>query len=309
MEVDVLLNQFSPHVDENFLDLFYHEIQSFELDGSNTKINLHTLKIENNIFVYSELVEKLFDCIVTYCLSRKELEIYKNNKGIYVKAIQRLRKWENNDGELGEVLLYCFLESHLRAPKIFTKMELKTSPNDYVKGSDGVHVLQVDKNNFQLIFGESKLEKTFQRCLYDAFNSINDFITRNTNNIHDEIRLLNTHLEKESISPALYNVLKKIIIPSAREEEIFKDNAFGIFAGFEITVDEDSRKLSNSEFRKMIRAKIKSEVESQYSYIQKKIDEHKLYGTTFYVYAFPFVEISNTRKRIIRNLMEATNDF
>jgi len=304
-----LLNEFNPYVDDNFLDLFYHEIKSFELDGLNTKVNLHTLKIENNAFAYSELVDKLFDCVVTYCLSRKELEVYKNNKGIYVKAIQKLRKWENNDGELGEVLLYCFLESHLRAPKIFTKMELKTSPNDYVKGSDGVHILQIDQNNYQLIFGESKLEKSLQKALYSAFVSISDFLNRNTNNIHDEIKLLNTHLERESISPALYDALKKIIFPSAREEEIFKDNAFGIFVGFEISVDDESRKLSNSEFRKLIRSKIKTEVESQYGYIQKKIKEYNLHGTTFYVYAFPFVEIGDTRKRIIKNLMEANNDF
>ncbi|MEK3824807.1 Hachiman antiphage defense system protein HamA [Paenibacillus sp. FSL K6-1558] len=304
-----MLNEFNPYVDDNFLDLFYHEIKNFDLDGLNTKVNLHTLKIENNAFVYSELVDKLFDCVVTYCLSRKELEVYKNNRGVYVKAIQKLRKWEHNDGELGEVLLYCFLESHLRAPKIFTKMELKTSPNDYVKGSDGVHILQIDHNNYQLIFGESKLEKSLQRALYDAFGSINDFMNRGTNNIHDEIKLLNTHLERESISPNLYEILKKIIFPSAREEEIFKDNAFGIFVGFEVSIDEESRKLSNSEFRKLIRSKIKAEVESQYSYIQKKIKEYNLHGISFYVYAFPFVEISDTRKRIIKNLMEANNDF
>lgn len=304
-----MLSQFNPDVEESFLDLFYHEIKNIDLDGVNTKLNLHILKIENNEFVYSDLVDKLFDCIVTYCLSKKELDIYKNNRGIYVKAVQKLRKWESNDGELGEILLYCFLESHLRAPKIFTKMELKTSPNDYVKGADGVHILQIDHNNFQLIFGESKLEGTLQKAIYSAFNSINEFINRDKNNIHDEIRLLNTHLERESISPSLYSVLKKIIMPSAREDEVFKDNAFGIFVGFEITVDEDSRKLSNSEFRKMIRSKIKAEVENQINYIQKKINEHKLHGISFYIYAFPFVHISKTRKRIIKNLMEANNDF
>jgi len=48
------------------------------------------------------------------------------------------------------------LETHLNAPKILTKLEVKTAPNDYVKGADGVHLLQLNEQDFQLILGEAK---------------------------------------------------------------------------------------------------------------------------------------------------------
>ena len=61
-------------------------------------------------------------------------------------------------GKLGEILLYLFLENKLDAPKLLSKVELKTSGNQYVFGSDGVHLFQLDNKNFQLILGESKIK-------------------------------------------------------------------------------------------------------------------------------------------------------
>ena len=36
-------------------------------------------------------------------------------------ARKKFKECLNNTGELGELLLYCFLEGHLNAPKIFNK--------------------------------------------------------------------------------------------------------------------------------------------------------------------------------------------
>ncbi len=298
-------------VNKDFLELFYHEIDNLIIDEHSTRLNLHILKIENNKFSYFELVDSLFDGIVTYSLSRKELDLYKNSIGgqKYVKAVQKLRNYESNEGELGEILLYCFLDSHLNAPKVFTKLELKTSNNDYIKGSDGVHLLKLDSKNYQLIFGESKLKKNLRDSLYDAFKSINEFITRKNNNIHHEIKLLNSNLEKEAINDELYKFLKKVIMPSPAIDEIYKDNAFAIFVGFDVKIDDKTKKLPNHEFRNKIRSQIKNKVEERIDYIKKKIKDYDLYGNCFYIYAFPFIKLEETRKRVIKNLKEANNDF
>ena len=295
---------------KEFIDLFYEDLSNEPIDGCDTKINLHILKIENNRFCYSELVDNLFDNIVTYSLSRKELKLLKEKHGTaYTRAVQKLRKYEENEGELGEILLYCFLECHLNAPKVFTKLELKTSSNEYVKGSDGVHILKIDEKNYQLVFGESKLRDKLTRALYDSFKSIKDFIDRPDNNINDEIHLLNTNLEKEAADDELYDFLKKIIVPKASDEEVFKDNAFGILVGFDIEIDDDIKKLENREFREKIREKIKSEVLSRKDYIKNKINELGLRGYSFYIYAIPFTDLAETRKKAIKHLKGASNDF
>ncbi len=297
-------------IGSEFLDLFYHEIKDHSIVGFNTTLNLHILKIINNKFAYYELVDALEDCIVTYCLSSKELQKLSKNVGKkYTRAVRKLRKHDSNDGELGEILLYCLLESHLKAPKIFTKMQLKTSSNDYVKGADGVHLLDLGNKNYQLIFGESKLNNDFQRGLYEAFTSINDYLTRAENNINDEITLLNSHLENETVTEELYQFLKKIILPSAHEDEINTDNAFGIFIGFDLKIDDDIWILPNTEFRQTVRKLIQEQVKKEFNYIEKKIKDFKLQGYSFYIYAIPFFDLDKTRKRVIKNLKDADNDY
>lgn len=299
------------NINEKFLELFYHEIKDYELKECNSKINLHVLRITNNKFDYYSLVDELHDNVIAYCLSPKELKELEDTFGgkKYNLAVKKLRDHENNEGELGEILLYCLLESHLKAPKILTKMELKTSTKDYIKGSDGVHLLQLNDTDFQLIFGESKLNKNFQRGLYEAFQSITDFINRPENNINDEILLINTHLKNEAITEEQYKYIKKVIFPNAQREEIYTDNAFSIFIGFNLELTDSDFKLPNSEFRKMVREKIARIVEKEYSYINKKIKEKGLEGYNFYIFVVPFFNLEETRKRIIENLKGASNDF
>ncbi|MCZ7621801.1 MULTISPECIES: DUF1837 domain-containing protein [Candidatus Kuenenia] len=63
-----------------------------------------------------------------------------NSYGLYAKAASKFRDYNQNDGEAGVLLLLCFLEAHLQAPEISTKLEIKLSSNDYAKGSDAIRL-------------------------------------------------------------------------------------------------------------------------------------------------------------------------
>src|SRR5260221_8020636 len=260
----------------SFLDLFYNDMEC-EVENTHSRLNLRILKIENNQFCYSDLVRELSNAIISFSLSRKELLDFEKDKRygeMNTKALSRLRDYKVNDGEAGEILLYCFFESHLKAPKILTKLELKTSSNDYVKGSDGIHLLKINANQFQLIFGESKLEASLTDSLSSAFKSISEFINRDKNNIDYEMGLINSQLCKEALDEDAYQYVKSIIYPSANQvNPIQKDNAFAIFAGFDIAMSDAEKKLKNEEFRTLIRERIKKEVEKRKDHIKKKITE------------------------------------
>jgi len=292
-------------ISDNFLKLFSKEIECDIID-TNSKLNLHVLKIENNQFCYSELIENLRNHFISFSLSRKEIADFVKDKRygeLYERAASKFRDYNVNEGEAGELLLFCFLEAHLKAPKILTKLEIKLSSKDYAKGSDGIHLLKVSDKNYQLIFGESKLEQKLSTSISHAFSSIHDFITRSKNSIKDEIGLINSQLGKEAFDEDLYQFLKSVIVPSANEPNpITKNNAFAIFAGFEIKPTDAENKLSNEKFLELIKKKIKDEVEGKIDHIKKKLDEYKLHNYTFYVYVFPFMQMSKTRKDIIKKI-------
>ena len=112
------------------------------------------------------LEEQLVDPMIDYAISRKVKKQYSNRPGsLSKKARTKFKEYSKNDGELGELLLFCFLESQLKAPKILSKLELKTTSGLYVNGADGVHFLKLEDGNYQLIFGESKMYVDIKKLL------------------------------------------------------------------------------------------------------------------------------------------------
>lgn len=288
-------------IKEDFLNLFYHDLVGEKLENANT-LNLFTLKVLNNCFSYDELTSLLGNKLHYFALSRQHVNALKKEdklKDLIDIAKSKLRNYAVNDGELGEILLYCLLESHLNAPKILTKLELKTAHNDYVKGADGVHLLKLSEKDFQLVFGESKLEADLASGIYSAFDSIKKLLTEK-GKLAYEIDLVNSELVKESFDATHYEILKKIIIPSAKSDETYLDYSFGIFLGFDIKISDDEAKMSNAEFRSVIRDKIKNEIFSKIDSINFQIRKKEFTGYNFYIYVIPFSDLVNKRKEIIK---------
>src|SRR3569833_638355 len=150
----------------DFLDLFYSEIKDQALENGN-KLNVFTLRVINNSFAYNQLIELLGDKLHHFALSRKVIQHLMDQDKLHTlvtKSKSKLRQYieksqeanpggQSDGGELGELLLYCLLECHLNAPKILTKLEIKTSNQKYVNGADGVHLLKVSDKDYQLVFG------------------------------------------------------------------------------------------------------------------------------------------------------------
>ncbi len=97
-------------------------------DGS---MDLFLLPINGRNFDYNYVSDNLLESVADYALSGKIREQYKDKAMILSKKAREKFKSENNNGELGELLLFCFLEGYLDAPKILTKLDLKTSNNLY----------------------------------------------------------------------------------------------------------------------------------------------------------------------------------
>lgn len=95
-------------------------------------------------------------------------------------------------------------------------------------------------------------------------------------------------------------------MPKASDTDpIIKNNAFAIFAGFEIDPTDKEKRLTNDKFLALIKSQIKAEVEGKMNHIKKKIEEYELFSYTFYVYVFPFMKLDETRKEIIKKITRA----
>lgn len=292
-------------IQSSFLNLFTKAMENEPLARDN-KMNLFVLKVANNRFDYGALTEQLGEEMIRYAISRKKYQdLAAQNLHFKLTKIaqEKFRNADVNTGELGELLLYCFLESHLNAPKLLTKLELKTSANDYVKGADGVHLLQLDDKSFQIIFCESKLYSDLEKGIRLAFGSLKKMVNNGLNMILFEKHLIDSNLLKENVSEDKLQFLKKILVPSENDENLEVDYSFGVFLGFDIPITKEERQVSNSQFRINIVDKVKEAVNQQIPMINRYLQREHFVGYQFYFYVMPFDELAKIRTQIIKNLV------
>lgn len=269
-------------------------------------LKLFVLDIDSNQFTYNGLQKVLKKNIGAYVFSRARIQQYKADDAIEMvalEAVQFLRKVSNPKdkgagGELGEILLYLFLEQILGAPKLLSKIELKTSNNQYVNGSDGVHLLSnefEDELFYQLVLGESKIKGDMKDAVDNAFQSI----TTANHDGEKDIELVESNVFKESFDAKTVDFIKGLIVPDKRQLDISVDRAYGIFIGYTPSVN---RKLSNIEFRKHINEVLENDIKSITPYIKNKINKFGLENNSVYIYFLPLNNAMQDRVDIIKRL-------
>lgn len=292
-------------IEKGFDNVFSEADSARKLNLKNNNcLRLFYLDILNNEFSYTGLHQLLQRNIGRYVFSRASIEQFKiegDAEAIGLKAIELLRNANNPSdngagGELGEILLYLFLENKLDAPKLLSKVELKTNNNQYVFGSDGVHLLHIDDKTFQLVLGESKIKGNLNKAVDEAFESIKKV----ADNPDNELRLIEKNILSESFDEETTEFIKSLIVPLKRDTSISVDNSFGIFLGY--TLGIDATKYSNSQFREAVKQKLKKDLDDICAYIEGKINASGLLGYSFYFYILPFNNAKEDRANIINKL-------
>ena len=274
-------------------------------------IDLFLLPVNARNFDYQCVIDNLLESVAEYSLSWKIREKY-NNKAMTLSKVARekFKEAKKNEGELGELLLFCFLEGYLEAPKILTKLSLKTSQNVHINGSDAVHLKKISDERYHLIFGESKTYSDLSRAFTDAFKSIREFKEEinlkgdKKSGITYEKGLISSNLEADIFENEDKEILNLLIYPEEKGNNKIKlDDAFSIFVGYQIDIKNEQIMCSNNEFQDEIENKVKSQIENFKNKIYEKIIENNLIGHSFYVFIVPFTEIEKNRKEILKGIL------
>jgi len=275
---------------------------------NDNNLKLFILHTENKHFNYDELYDYLLPNIARYVFNRRKIiEIDKDPIRAYTvlsEAVSHLRKVaENGDkgagGELGEILLYLFLEQDLKAPKLFSKVELKTSGQDYVKGSDGIHFKfrtnEDGKKILQLVIGEAKIQNNLEEGIESAFESIYTYITQNT----QDHNLLDTHLMNQLVDDEEAAEIKSYILEVPRGK---KETIFGIFIGY--STEYKGENDNNDSYDVNIVIENKKQVLSYMDMIVNRINSYNVSNYQFNFYFLPFHNAYQDRKDIIGQIKE-----
>lgn len=302
---------------DSFNALFY-EPETSALQ-SKTNLHLHVLRVQNGDFDLPGLYRELKNNSVAYVLSRLNYQKALSDPGRMVEVVNKVqaqfRKPDAKAGEGGEVILYSLLEGHLQAPKVLSKMELKTSSQHYVHGADGVHLLRIQDGSYQLIFGESKmygnakgkLSGSAKLGLKAAFKSIE---TVHNEGLEHETWLVQSELLKEHLDETTVAILADILLPSARGpgSSVSKANAFGIFVGYELDLDDVKfEELTLAQTETLLRQRASEAITAEENTIKEEIKDRGLGIYPFHIYAVPFTK--RTVKSEVRGIEKVRMDL
>jgi len=157
------------------------------------------LSYESGLYRQADLIKIIRDTVIHFALTPQELA------QIDAESLAKLqsRAWKRisnrpkeKKGDYGELLLFLILQVFYPARKIITKVRLRSSLNDEIKGYDCAH-FSIDNGEICLWLGEAKFHQDFSSAIFKAVESINDHISDKA--IKDELTILesnNTEIEE-----------------------------------------------------------------------------------------------------------------
>lgn len=300
-------------VPETGMDKIFKEVQHQESLGLNNpeQLRLFHLNVSNNRFIFTSLEDYLTDIVSEYVFSRVQVQKLtdpnsgNNPRSIGLKALRIMKKNGASDqkgtgNELGEILLYAFLEEKLGAYKIFSKVELNSAATPFGKESDSVHLLSLGDvagmTCYQTVFGTSNIKGRIKEAIDKAFEAI----VRIENETGEGIQIVSSPTLEESFEPEMLQQVIGAIVPEPGSD-VVSNNAYGVFLGYSLGLDPSTR--GNIEFLRVLDKKMESDIKNHASYIADKIKTLGLDSHSFYFYIVPFNDAEADKKQIMENLM------
>lgn len=294
------------------MDKIFTEVKHHESLGLKNpeQLRLFKLQVSNSAFVYEGLEEFLIDIVGEYVFSRAQIEKMSqpgvgNPRSIGAKALRVMKKngtanQKGTGNELGEILLYVFLEDKLNAPKIFSKVELNNGATPFGNECDSVHLLELGDvsgiSYYQTVFGTSDIEGDIRDAIDKAF----DAVVRIERENGKGIQLVENRALDESFDEDIVNKLKDIIIPIPGGK-VANDRAYGIFLGYSLGLDPHAR--SSIDFLKILDSKMETDIKNHAAYIASKINSLGLDTHSFYFYIVPFNDAIIDKKQVMEELL------
>lgn len=293
--------------DKKFNDIFLEIQHSEELNISgNEELRLFRLKeIIDNDFSKEALSKFVSRNIGHYVFSRSKIKEYYEEEDEIAAGQEALDlMWSSGDAdqkgtgnELGEVLIYAFLESVLDAPKIYSKVELKKTVRVESSMCDSMHLKVLPQNgpslNYEMVFGSSSVVGDLGLAIDAAFEQVKQIKGHSTG----EIRIVDqTVFDLPEDDPIVVQI-QSIITPEPGVQ-VNRDSAYGIFLGYTLGLDK-----TRPDYRDAVDKKVVADIKRNIQTLRDKINQLGLSHRSFYVYILPFDDAENDKESVMKKVM------
>lgn len=299
-----------PLTSKGKFDKVFMHISSENLSiSANHDLQIFCLKFDDFDFDYHGLWKHLRNNIGYYVYSRAQIKQYMDDDEISALAYDAIAHIKemiasgkiSTGNELGELLLYIFLEQVLNAPKLMSKVEFGNHGGIFTSESAGIHLLTADATVpfNQIVFGTSMINGDLQTAIDVAFADAQKIKNRKK----DERRFVESNIFAASFPENIYDQLEAIILPdeTSRKKPAM---AFSMFLGYTLNGVSAGGK-SIDAYQNDVLDKLKSDILNQVPFIESKISQYGLDGYSLYIYLLPFADADEDKKDIMDKLLQS----
>lgn len=273
-----------------------------------SQLRLFYLDTINGLFDYAGLEEFILESLGDYVFSRAEIEDYvqrgkDHNIGLF--ALRRLMEKKGagqvgSGSDLGEILLYVFLEKILGAPKIMSKIELTRAGGAQPSRCDAIHLKPPNPTENlpynTIVFGTSEIVDDIGYAIDDAFTRIHGI----QSNQRNEVLIAENTVFEKTFDDQTTHSIKDLLIPK-KGGGLKRNIGYGIFLGYKLGLNPMS--YSAPDFDEQLTLKMKLDINQHAGLIMKKIRELNLVNYSFYIYVLPLNVPSKDRVEIMNHVL------
>ncbi|MBS6705154.1 MAG: DUF1837 domain-containing protein [Lachnospiraceae bacterium] len=263
----------------------------------NNHIKAFRYRIESNRFDYIWVKKLLNANIGRYVFNRAEIEKYLKDdvESLGMEAAQYVRA-HTTGNELGEMLIYAFLEEVLRAPKLMSAIELSAEHR-----CSGIHFLTIPGTNtsYELVYGASDLQGNLDNAVDRAFEAIEKLRASRLSGME----LVNSAEFNKCIDVKTAHLIRKIVIPEDGGDSD-AGTAYGIFLGYTLDLNPDD--FRRDEYTDAVVKKIEKDIDQALVRVHKRITDLRMGADSFYIYVLPFNDADKDKSSIMNELIGGT---
>ncbi len=225
-------------IKDSEFDVVFHEVippASLSTKRPND-LRLYHVRLNEDTFSYAALISFLRSNIGRYVFNRAKRDEYIQKdkiESLNLDAMSYIKESGISPDDLGDLLLYTFLESVLKAPKILSSYELSKSHSEKSKA---IHLLKrkesSGKSFYQLVFGVSSIEEGLDTAIERTAQVLNEIISHKD----DNIQLIEGLDFSKTFSIDDAQILKSILIPT-KAGISGPGMALGAFIGYKVNAD------------------------------------------------------------------------
>jgi len=254
---------------------------------------------------YKKFYDFLLTNIAETALTKKERDDLYDDYGTLLRKSAEKLKLSEDDGEIGEILLYGIMRNYYNAISVVPKIFYKQNCNDPAKGADSVHIVIENENTFSLWFGEAKFYNNIEDArLYEIINSVHNSLE--TDKIKKEnsiITNLNEIKDSNEISEELKQKIYSILNNDNSVDNIKPIMNIPILLLYECEITKNTKHFDESYIQNITEYFI----ERANSYFKKQINkctDIDLYSEIhFHLILFPVPD----KQKIVSRFMEKTD--